>query len=174
MNIFVLDYNVEQCAEYHCDKHIVKMILESVQMICTNHSMFSLKTLDFEDIPYKSTHAMHPCTIWARESKQNYIWLCDLVEALHNEWQYRFDEQNVDNYEPREHKSYTVFKNLNHELMQQHLPDIGLQPFAQALPEEHKCGIDAVEGYRKYYAKDKAHILQYTKRSLPKWLKDYE
>lgn len=173
MNIFVLDYNVEQCAEYHCDKHVVKMILESVQMICTNHSMFSLKTLDFEDIPYKSTHAMHPCTIWARESKQNYIWLCDLVEALHNEWQYRFDEQNVDNYEPREHKSYTVFKNLNHEAMANLLPDIGLQPFAQAMPEAYRIfDIDAVGAYRLYYAKDKFELLHYTKRSLPEWIKE--
>jgi hypothetical protein len=173
MNIFVLDYNTELCAEYHCDKHVVKMILETVQMICTNHHIYNLHTLDWEDIPYKPTHQMHPCTVWARASKQNYLWLCDLLEALHNEWQYRFDTKHNLDHE-REHKSYTVFKQLNHEAMADLLPDIGLQPFAQAMPEEYQIfDIDAVSAYRLYYAKDKAGLLNYTKRSKPEWLKDY-
>ena len=35
MNIFVLDDDIEKCARYHCDKHVVKMILESAQMLST-------------------------------------------------------------------------------------------------------------------------------------------
>ena len=37
MNIFILDENIEKCAQYHCDKHIIKMILESAQLLCTAH-----------------------------------------------------------------------------------------------------------------------------------------
>lgn len=172
MNIFVLDYNPELCAEYHCDKHVVKMILESVQMICTNHTIFGLKTKDYEDIPYKATHQMHPCTQWARASKQNYLWLCEFVEALHNEWQYRFGELKYNLEGEREHKAFTVFNTLNHKAMADSLPDIGLQPFAQAMPEELRSD-DVVDSYRKYYATEKFDLLHYSKRSMPKWIKEY-
>ena len=37
MNIFYLHENPEICAEYHCDKHVVKMILETAQMLSTAH-----------------------------------------------------------------------------------------------------------------------------------------
>ena len=37
MNIFILDNDIDKCAEYHLDKHIVKMPLESAQMLCTTH-----------------------------------------------------------------------------------------------------------------------------------------
>lgn len=167
MNIFVLDYNPKTCAEYHCDKHIVKMILESVQMICTTHNLYGL------DTPYRTTHANHPCTQWVRKSKHNYMWLCELVEALHEEWKYRFDHNcdadDLSNGD--EHKSYVVFKNLNHSLILDMLPDCDLQPFAQAIPSDLvSLGEDAVGPYREYYKRDKADILTYTKRELPEWL----
>ena len=174
MNIFVLDYNPEKCAEYHCDKHVVKMILETVQMICTNHRVANILTKDYKEIPYQATHVEHPCTVWARQSKQNYLWLCELLEALHMEWQYRYKEYNEDNYEETEHKSYVVFKQLNHEAYANSLPNIGLQPFAQAMPIEYRHPTDAVEAYRLYYVREKSDILKYTKRNKPKWLKDYE
>lgn len=173
MNIFVLDYNPETCAEYHCDKHVVKMILETVQMICTNHRIYKLVDADNDSI-YKSTHAEHPCTVWARQSKQNYLWLCELLEALHNEWQYRFGKESFELEGLKNHKSYDVFKLLNHDEMASCLPDIGLQPFAQAMPIEYREVIDAVSAYRRYYVKDKVQLLKYTNRDIPKWVKDYE
>jgi hypothetical protein len=50
MNIFVLDRNVRKCAQYHCDQHVSKMILESAQIMCT-----ALHTMGFKT-PYRSTH----------------------------------------------------------------------------------------------------------------------
>ena len=58
MNIFVLDDNPKLCAMVHCDKHVVKMILETAQMICTKHHL--VIGHDY-DIPYKSTHVNYPC-----------------------------------------------------------------------------------------------------------------
>jgi hypothetical protein len=37
MNIFYLSEDITKCAEYHVDKHIVKMPLETAQLLCTVH-----------------------------------------------------------------------------------------------------------------------------------------
>ena len=58
MNVFFLDYSTEKCAEYHNDKHCVKMILEYAQLLSTAH-----RVLDGDDsisVVYKATHKNHP------------------------------------------------------------------------------------------------------------------
>ena len=145
MNIFALHQDPQIAAQMHCDKHVVKMILESVHM---------LSTICGEG--YKPTHQNHPCTKWARSSCHNLIWLCELTEALHDEWQYRFDHQH-------NHKSFEVYLALNTWETIKGLPDIGLTPFAQAMPEYLQSD-DAVESYRNYYKTEKAHLLKFTKR----------
>ena len=65
MNIFVLDNDPFKAAEYQCDKHVVKMVLETAQLLCSAH----------ETAPYKRTHYNHPCAIWTRSSLSNYMWL---------------------------------------------------------------------------------------------------
>lgn len=160
MNIFVLDYNPQVAAEYHCDKHVVKMILESAQILCAVHHKNGNS-----DVPYKLTHANHPCTIWAGESKQNYLWLTELAEALNDEYIFRFKYTDtytkVDN-----HKSYDVIANLPDI----DLPDIGLTRFAEAMPDYCKISEDTVINYREYYRKEKAHILKYTNALTPYWI----
>ena len=74
MNIFLLDADVEKCAEYHVDKHVVKMVLETAQLLCGVHHMTSQVT---EPSLYKLSHKNHPCSIWARNSLSNYNYLCD-------------------------------------------------------------------------------------------------
>ena len=83
MNIFVLDNNYKKCAKAHVDKHVVKMILEHAQMICTAHHIVG--GMDY-DIPYKSTHINHPCSKWVRDSVNNYDWLVNMTSALNNEY----------------------------------------------------------------------------------------
>ena len=73
MNIFVLDLNIKKCARYHCDRHVVKMILESAQMLS------SALRLNGWDHGYKVTHPNHPCTIWTRASLSNWKWLRKLA-----------------------------------------------------------------------------------------------
>ena len=183
MNIFVLDYNPQVAATYHCDKHVVKMILESAQILCAVHRKVYLKAMKkqstpyemeqsliaerlIKEIPYKLTHANHPCTIWAGESKQNYLWLTELAEALNDEYIFRFRYSDtytkVDN-----HKSYDVIANLPPI----ELPDIGLTRFAEAMPEYCKVSEDTVMNYREYYKKEKSHILKYTNTQTPDWIK---
>lgn len=156
MNIFVLDYDPKVAAISHCDKHVVKMILESAQIMCTVQHK-----LGVDDIPYRATHHNHPCTIWAGESQQNYEWLYQLAEALHDEWQYRFNHGEDDI-----HKSWQVIK----DLPTPDLPDIGMTKPRMAMPEEYHND-DVVTAYRTYYINDKADLLQYTKRNKPNWSK---
>ena len=37
MNIFYLHKDPQQCARLHCDKHVVKMIIEYAQLLSTTH-----------------------------------------------------------------------------------------------------------------------------------------
>ena len=152
MNIFVLDKEVEKCAEYHCDKHVIKMILESAQMLS------AVVRLNGHDIGYKLTHKNHPCTIWARESLSNYNWLVRLTRLLNYEYRYRYDKDI-------NHKSYDLVKTLPIP----DLPDIGLTPFAQAMPDQYK-NKNAVKAYRDYYINEKSSFLTWTKRKKPKWI----
>ena len=154
MNIFVLDYNPQVAAEFHCDKHVVKMILESAQILCAVHH----KNGD-TSVPYKLTHKNHPCTIWVCESKQNYLWLTQLAEHLNNEFMSRFNHRV-------NHKSYDVIAELSYI----DLPDIGLTKFAEAMPDYCKVADCTVENYREYYRKEKSHILKYTNAQIPYWI----
>ena len=88
MNIFYLDKRPDDCAEMHCDKHCVKMILEYAQMLSTAH-----RVLDEDDVHpdlYKIAHKNHPSTIWTRSSKQHYDWLFRLFRMLSAEYSLRY------------------------------------------------------------------------------------
>ena len=88
MNIFYLDEDPKLCAQYHCDRHCVKMILESCQLLCTAHWMTD------GEAPYKKTHINHPSNKWARESLSNYVWLCDMTMELCKEYTHRYGKRH--------------------------------------------------------------------------------
>lgn len=132
MNIFVLDYDTKLAAQYHCDKHVNKLILESTQMLST-----------VLNGPYRPTHANHPCTLWAGRSRDNAVWLFKLAYALHAEWQQRWGHT-------RDHKCIQILDGLISSEELASLPSVGLTPFALAMPDEYKTD-DAVESYRAYY-----------------------
>jgi hypothetical protein len=152
MNIFILDQNPKLSAQYHSDAHVVKMILEHAQMMSTVVRRFGL------DEGYKPTHQNHPCTKWVGESIANFYWLYNLTFYLNLEYRYRFNH----NFN---HKSFDVVDNLPIPL----IPNIGLTPFAQAMPDQYK-NIDPVVAYRAYYKNEKAHLFKWTKRNKPEWL----
>lgn len=81
MNIFYFDEDVDTCARYHCDAHVIKMILESAQILCTVSWMHEIPA------PYRPTRQKHPCVIWSNESMANWLWLKDLACALNQEYQ---------------------------------------------------------------------------------------
>ena len=154
MNIFILDENPELCAQYHCDKHVVKMILESAQLLATAVQ----EKARIEGL-YKPTHRNHPCGIWTRRSRANFLWLGELAKQLCIEYTFRYK---------KDHKSLDMIKKC---LDLQELVQPGsLTPFAKAMPDEYRNdGI--VESYRKYYIGEKSGILCYTRRDIPIWLR---
>jgi len=152
MNIFVLENEVKQCAQSHCDQHVVKMILESVQLLCTALNKKGFTT------PYKSTHINHPSVLWVEQSYDNFLWLKALTIELNNEYKYRYDKES-------DHKSIAVLEQLN----EYQFPAIGLTPFPQAMPDQYKVKGDPVKAYRNFYLGDKAKFAKWTKRTPPSW-----
>lgn len=152
MNIFVLDKTPKLAAIYHTDKHVIKMILESAQMMSTAVRKSGI------DKGYKIAYENHPCTIWVRESLDNWMWLGSLSYYLNIEYKFRFNK--IIN-----HKSYDVIESLPHP----NIKSIGLTPFAQAMPDIYK-NKDSVEAYRKYYIKEKSHLFVWTNRQVPYWI----
>ena len=75
MNIFKLDRNAKKAAEYHCDKHVVKMLIEYAQLMSTAHRVLDGDEESDKLGLYKTAYKNHPCTIWARETSGNYRWL---------------------------------------------------------------------------------------------------
>ena len=153
MNIFVLDNDIEKCAQYHCDKHVVKMILESAQMLSAALRLNGINQ------GYQVTHKNHPCTKWTRESLSNWNWLQSLSTALNHEYKFRFDRQT-------NHKSYDLIKNLPAP----EIKDYGLTPFAQAMPSQYK-NENPIAAYRDFYCGEKKNLLFWTKRMKPEWVK---
>ena len=152
MNIFVLDKNIKKCAAYHCDQHVVKMILESVQMLCTALNKKGFTT------PYKSTHVKHPCVLWVEQSYDNYLWLENLAIALNDEYDYRYQKN-------KDHKSISVLG----QIKQHRFESNGLTEFAQAMPDQYKVSGDAVTAYRQFYIGEKLSFANWTRRRRPTW-----
>ena len=94
MNIFYLDRDPVVAAKMHCDKHVVKMILESAQMLSTAHRVLDGDEYADERGLYKMAHKNHPSTIWVRTSTDNYMWLNRLFGALCKEYTYRYNKQH--------------------------------------------------------------------------------
>ncbi len=152
MNIFVLDLNPQKCAEYHVNSHSIKMILETAQLLCGVHHMTG------SDAPYKLSHKNHPCSIWARQCIENYVWLCDLGMELCKEYTFRYGKK---------HKSQEIIEWCM--INQPNLPVNGdITPFALAMPDECKIG-DAVESYRNYYMTSKRNLAVWKNRDIPYW-----
>eukprot|EP00976_Prorocentrum_cordatum_P107160 1194592-Prorocentrum_minimum.AAC.2 len=173
MNIFFLAMNPSECAKYHCNKHVVKMILEYAQILCTAHRVIDgtltvnekkRKTWVFQDfrenIFYKSTHVNHPSVIWARQTTHHYNWLYKLFSDLNSEYQHRY------------HKTHLCWTKLNAHINR---PPSNLSsdlPFKSpplAMPDACKIPESAVDSYRKYYILEKASFCKWTNRPVPEW-----
>ena len=78
MNIFYLDPCPRRSALWHNDRHEVKMILESGQMLSAVLHRHGIE----DDRLYKLTHKNHPSTLWAGDSIQHFWWLKDYSFGL--------------------------------------------------------------------------------------------
>jgi hypothetical protein len=154
MNIFLLDWDVSKCAKYHCDKHVVKMILETAQLLCGAHHVVEQP---ISNIPYKLSHKNHPCAIWVRESLSNYLYLCELGLELCKEYTYRYEKR---------HKSQDVIEWCVTNKV--NICDKGFTEPPKAMPDEYKV-LDVVESYRNYYIGAKSGFSTWKNREIPFW-----
>lgn len=159
MNIFILHSEPEKAAKMLCDKHVPKMFLETVQLLCGV----------FDHAPYKKTHYNHPCAKWLRESKANFDWLLSYGSTLAEEYTFRYNkihksEKVLDWVRENEYLIHTKY-GMWYERT----------PFAQAMPEQYKCPKSATVAYRRYYKGDKARFAKWLKgRKEPRWWREYE
>jgi hypothetical protein len=156
MNIFILDNDARKAAWYLCDKHVVKMILESAQLLSAAYE----RTSPYNgNGPYKMTHVNHPCTLWTKQSKDNYLWLIEHVEEMLKVYTHIYG---------KEHASTKVInwckENMNELVFQTQ----GMTEFPLAMPSECKSQ-DAVSSYRNYYKKHKAQFATWKNRKIPEW-----
>ena len=143
MNIFYLDRDPIKAAEMHHSKHVVKMVLEAAQLLCTAHHLAGNPS----DVPYKKTHMNHPSAVWVRSSVANYMWCYEYMLALGAEYTKRYGKHHLTIAKCRE-----ILSNVPHAI---HAVDFCDPP--QCMPDEYKM-VDAVDGYRKYYEIGKAHL----------------
>jgi hypothetical protein len=161
MNLFILSLIHQEIAEAMIDKHVSKILLEAVQMLCT--ALHVLEPGVHAKPVYRQAHKNHPVTIWCRTSRENFEWTLQLIDCLHSEWQYRYKHTKI-------HKSYLVAQYLKEHIPLQ-FPKQGLTRFALAMPEQYKMD-DPVEAYRQYY-KSKRPIASWKNRMPPKWFSKY-
>ncbi len=148
MNIFVLDNDPRIAAQAHADKHVVKMILESAQMLSTALGQ-----------GYKPTHKNHPCTLWTAQSQDNAEWVYELACHLNEEYKKRYKHTTS-------HKSWDVIRHYHNAQARRVLPNQGLTAFAQAMPDEYKSD-DAVQSYRAYYRSKP--FVRWDHGNVPSW-----
>ena len=158
MNIFLLDYDVKKCAQSHVDKHVVKMILETAQLLCGVHWITDSQSA----APYKLSHKNHPCSIWTRESLSNYLYLCELGLELCYEYTYRYGKR---------HKSQDVIEWCI--VNKPNIEDKGFTEPAKAMPDEYKVE-SVVDSYRNYYKGAKSGFAVWKNREVPEWYKELE
>ena len=168
MNIFFLSAHTGECAMFHCNKHVVKMILEYAQILCTAHRVVDGTLVNkrwiFDDnrenVFYKSTHVNHPSVKWARQTRHNYNWLFDLFRNLCSEYEHRYC------------KTHLCWTKLNKHLRQPPENLASDTPFTSpplAMPDHCKLSESAVESYRNYYNQEKASFCKWTNRQVPAW-----
>ena len=180
MNIFILDEDPRTAASMHCDKHVPKMVLESAQMLSTAHRMLdgvetkkrsrSGKTMSKyyylgdtrEHHLYNAVHFNHPCTVWTRESSQNYLWHYELFIALCDEYTKRYGKIHLTDRSLREHLKTTP----------NNIPDISMTPFRLAMKSNPECMNESapVESYRKFYmTKQERFKMEWKNAQTPYW-----
>ena len=118
-----------KCAEYHVNKHCVKMILETTQLL--NNALIHNDS-EYDPI-YKRTHKNHPASIWTSESCENFDWLVSLGLALCDEYTFRYDKR---------HKCQSIIESFKDNKSRLKFPDYPMTPFKLCMPDEYKTDDD--------------------------------
>lgn len=157
MNIFVLDERPWRCAELHCDAHVIKMILETTQMLCTVQRGAGNQDPEL----YRATHANHPCTKWAGATRRQYEWTWNLLHALHVQYAERYEKV---------HASIFLAERLRDA--PDGLPDLPLDSFVFCGPDECREA-SVIASYRNLYnLKNRTfkRSMTWTRATRPDWV----
>jgi len=182
MNIFALDKCPVTAARLQCDRHVVKMVVESAQMLSTAHRMLDgvkekrssksgKRMVDFythpdakmNDVLYKAVHFNHPCTVWTMEASANYMWHYRHFLALCYEYEHRYGKI---------HSTYTLLKDIL-QYTPKNIKMAVQTPFKLAMKANPECVFeDAVKSYRAFYqTKQDRFKMVWTNREMPEWFK---
>ena len=179
MNIFAVDPDPFVAAQCLVDKHCIKMILETAQLLSTAHRLLDGVEYvgqsasgrkarrwrlpdDRDTILYSATHINHPSAVWCRQSNNNYNWLyCHFIGLL-KEYNYRYGKT---------HKCRDMASGIfGLAIPPKNIPIGPLTPVTPAMAEEYLVGKDSLASYRNYYRHGKTHLHAWTKRQPPEWL----
>ena len=179
MNIFILSEDVTTIAKWQMSKHTIKMPLESTMMLSTAHRVLDgtptkIKSKtgrnvtryvlddDRDSIIYGTSHINHPCTIWTRQTSENYKWHFNLLLALFKEYTYRYGKK---------HSCEKLIPYLQN--VPKNIPEGPLTRFAVAMPDDCIVPGDPVSSYKCYYILKKQHLASWSgkinSRPVPQW-----
>ena len=178
--------NPPECAQFHVDRHVTKMVLEYAQLLSTTHryldgtqSVGTSKTGrkqtryvlpdQRESILYSATHLNHPSAVWVRKSRDNYAWLYQLLDCLCKEYTYRYGKIHKVEASGLLEKLWFVPTGIS-----EHVKFTEPTP---AMPDDIKVEHDSIASYRKYYIMNKQHLWSWkgkiNSREIPKWLTEF-
>jgi len=159
------------------DRHVVKMILETAQLLSTAHRIIDgmeyegqsrsgrkakrwKLSNDLDDTMYSATHINHPSAVWTRQSVANYSWLFDHLLALGDEYTHRYGRSHL-----TIDKLGNILSNPPANLTEQ-----AFTTMPSCMDNQYKVGDDPVENYRSYYNYGKVDLLRWTNRRPPDWI----
>ncbi|UCM93089.1 pyrimidine dimer DNA glycosylase/endonuclease V [Candidatus Tisiphia endosymbiont of Melanophora roralis] len=164
MNIFITNICPILSAQALDNKRVLKMIVESAQLLST--AIFCNSQIVYPDI-YKPTHLKHPCTIWASSNRNNWFWLSEHLIALCHEYTHRYHKK---------HKTQQLISNLL-KYSSHLIDDNNMTPFVNCTKSDY-LQIDfsnhsnTFKAYQQYLTvKWNNDIIKpkWTNRSIPKW-----
>lgn len=176
MNIFRVHDNPIKAAQALGDKHVVKMVLETAQLLSTAHRVLDGQSViemsktgrkitrymipDLRNcILYQATHVNHPSAVWVRQNNWNYYWAFDHFIFLLEEYKHRYN---------KEHKCFGLVERLRYP--PKNIPLGKETPIPCVMPPEYIISDDPVENYRSYYRKGKKDMHKWTGRDVPSWI----
>ena len=158
MNIFAVDECPTAAAQALPDKLVVKMPLETTQILSTASELLGVPG------PYRKTHQHHPCVKWVMRDRANWLWTLDHGRALCDEYRYRYGKT---------HGCEEILEEISEECARPDKFSTNHEPFFLAMPDELRhdpnLSCNPVEAYREYLRTRKAYYARWTRRSAPTW-----
>jgi hypothetical protein len=178
MNIFYVDSDPEVAARNMVDRHVVKMILETAQLLSTAHRVIDGEEYvgqsqsgrkakrwrlsgNVDAIMYAATHINHPSAVWVRENSANYVWLYDHLLALGREYTYRYG---------RTHLTIDKLKDILKDSPQNIKQSNVMTKMPSCMDKQYIVSLDPITNYRNYYNYGKTDLLRWSNRPPPQWI----